>query len=133
MEDLVPNLSVNPIVTTFSKRTGRKCALKYYNQNCNANLRQMRDSSLSVRGTKLFNKLPKEIRNITNCNTDKFKSVLDEFLKTVPDEPTIPGLSNQTAQSNSLMDKIEFNGRRVTNLFILMGNHRKNIKSITSK
>ena len=39
-----------------------------------------------MQGPKLFNCLPKAIRNLTNCSKDAFKQQLDKFLCTVPDE-----------------------------------------------
>ena len=50
-------------------------------------------SSFQVLGPKLFNCLPKEIRNVTNCGIEEFKSILDMFLTWVPDEPKAGGLT----------------------------------------
>ena len=38
-------------------------------------------------GKGLFNSLPKELRNLTDTETDAFKKYLDKFLATLPDEP----------------------------------------------
>ena len=37
------------------------------------------------------NSLPEDIRNLTGCSIDQFKSQLDGYLHTIPDEPQITG------------------------------------------
>ena len=65
-------------------------------------------SSLSVQGPRLFNSLPRYIRNINNYTKDYFKQKLDEFLSRIPDEPLIPNyVGMRRAQSNSLVDMIK--------------------------
>ena len=52
----------------------------------------------------LFNTLPSELRNMTNCSSKSFKQALDTFLKTIPDEPQTPGYTYmRRAESNSLI------------------------------
>ena len=52
----------------------------------------------------LFNTLPSDLRNITNCSSKSFKQVLDTFLKTIPDELQTPGYTYMIrAESNSLI------------------------------
>ena len=61
----------------------------------------------SVNAVKLFNALPKQIRNITECPVDAFKSQLDKFLDTVPDEPQITGMPMyRRAEPNSIVDML---------------------------
>ena len=49
-----------------------------------------------IRGPKIFNILPKELRNSTESN-DNFKVNLDKFLSKIPDEPRIiHGISSAT-------------------------------------
>ena len=56
-------------------------------------------------GPMLFNCLPQHIRDLTNCDTDKFKAKLDAFLSTVPDQPLIPGYTAyRQCDTNSLLD-----------------------------
>ena len=60
-----------------------------------------------MNGTLLFNKLPKEIRNLKNVGLADFKGKLDEFLGTVPDEPQCSGYTaGRRAESNSLLHMI---------------------------
>ena len=60
---------------------------------------------MGVRGAKLFNILPIEIRNISSDKVTTFKTVLDNFLSDVPDQPTIPGRA-RAAETNSLLHQI---------------------------
>ena len=69
----------------------------------------MRYASFGVRGPRLFNILPANIRNITGCTVDSFKRSLDKYLATVPDEPQIRGYTSmRRAESNSLMQMAQF-------------------------
>ena len=58
-----------------------------------------------VKGAKLFNLLPKEIRNIPSDKVGNFKSILDKFLSKVPDQPTIPE-NTRAAEANSLLHQL---------------------------
>ena len=70
----------------------------------------MRDQSFQVNGPRLFNCLPKNLRDVKKVTVDKFKEKLDNFLALMPDQPKIgdliPSTCNQlTARpSNSLLD-----------------------------
>ena len=95
------------------ERRGRICKIPPLNLNSRKSIQSLRESSFQVHGPKLFNKLPKQIRNIRNCSVDDFKARLDQFLEKIPDEPKVskltPRASNQvTARaSNSLLDQIK--------------------------
>ena len=54
---------------------------------------------------KLFNLLPREIRGMDGVSVEKFKSGLDDWLSSVPDQPTIPG-RQRASQTNSLIDQV---------------------------
>ena len=68
-------------------------------------VRKARESSVGVKGARIFNLLPAEIRNIDADNVDKFKKILDDFLCQVPDQPTITG-PGRAAETNSLLHQI---------------------------
>ena len=68
-------------------------------------VKKARESSVGVKGARIFNLLPAEIRNIEADNVDKFKKSLDDFLCQVPDQPTIAGLG-RAAETNSLLHQI---------------------------
>ena len=111
LEGLVPNLSTasSEIISKENDRRGRTC---YQRALYRSSYQQLRSNTLSVRGVKLFNCLPKNIRNIKNCTKEKFKSKLDSFLKQIPDEPQIPGYTaSRRADSNSILDMIKFVGQ----------------------
>ena len=64
-------------------------------------------NSITFNGLKLFNILPKEIRNMSDCTLSQFKTHLDKFLTTVADEPQIPGYTKfRRTSTNSLLDMI---------------------------
>ena len=64
---------------------------------------------MGVDGLKLFNVMPKSIRNLTGCSKASFKAQLDNFLKSVPDEPQITVyVIARRADSNSLLDMVRF-------------------------
>ena len=54
-------------------------------------VRKAREASLQVKGARLFNLVPKEIRNVSGFTVDTFKTGLDAWLTQIPDQPTIPG------------------------------------------
>ena len=56
-------------------------------------IQTMMEASFQVSGPKLFNTLPKSLRDMTKCGPDEFKKELDKFLTFVPDEPKCPGLT----------------------------------------
>ena len=54
-------------------RLGRKCDIPTLNTNSTHHVQSLREASLSVRGQKLFNILPKYIRDLKGCTKDSFK------------------------------------------------------------
>merc|ERR1719319_802946 len=77
--------------TAATNRRGRECRVQNVVRNAPSPVKKARENSLAVKGAKMFNLLPSHIRNITSEKVDVFKSSLDFFLKSVPDEPTIEG------------------------------------------
>ena len=86
-------------------RRGRLVVPSHPPQSASARVKQARESSLQVKGAKLFNLLPTYLRNIDAENVDTFKKELDWYLSPVPDEPTSAGLL-QVAETNSLLHQI---------------------------
>ena len=65
----------------------------------------MRANTIFVTGPRLFNVLPKLLRDTTNVRLDCFKRRLDVFLDGLPDEPPVyPGHNG-----NSILDWITQN------------------------
>ena len=73
----------------------------------------LRDQSLAVHGGKLYNLLPRDIRDFEGSK-EGFKNILDTFLKDIPDQPLCTGLyptpvsSSSNRNSNSLIDWIVY-------------------------
>ena len=100
LENRVPNIN-DAFKSKDHPRLGRMCISKYTGPNNT----KLRDSTLTIKGAKLFNAMPKNIRNLKNIPVDKFKNALDTYLKTVPDEPQIRGYTGcRRVDSNSILD-----------------------------
>ena len=113
LENKVPNLyDSDGIVKVKSKwhtRRGRECIIPSVNQSAKRSVLALRYASLPIKGQRLFNEMPPNIRNISGCSVDSFKYHLDKFLKTVPDEPQVQGYTAQRrCDSNSLIDMTKF-------------------------
>ena len=67
-----------------------------------AAVKQARETSLQVKGARLF---PKELRGLSGVTVDNFKHGLDEWLSFIPDQPTIPA-RQRAAMTNSLIDQV---------------------------
>lgn len=68
-------------------------------------LTTMRHNSLPIIGPRLFNALPRYIRNLNGVSTEAFKRNLDNYLKHIPDEPNIDHY-HTPAESNSIVDQL---------------------------
>ena len=107
LEGMVPNCGIEH---TYSERRGREC--KIPDLRGRQAIQSLRDQSFQVTGPRLFNSLPRYIRNLKNKSKEEFKEKLDQFLASLPDQPKIgdlvPSICNQnTAKpSNSLTDVI---------------------------
>ena len=106
-QGLVQGYSVEFVL---SSRRGRLAVIPPYSRKVQAKVRNARESSLAIKGAKIFNLLPAYIRDIDGSDQTYFKSSLDVYLSSIPDQPTIPGRS-RAATTNSLMDQIPiYNG-----------------------
>ena len=86
-------------------RRGREREVAEIVRSVPAAVRRALESSLSVKGSWMFNLLPADVRNITSDKVQHFKTKLDEFLRDVQDEPTVHG-EPRAAESNSLLHQI---------------------------
>ena len=108
LEGHVPNIGNNRIVSQDHERRGRECVPPRVKSSADRQVQNLIYSSLPVHGQKLFNALPRSLRNITGCKVDTFKRELDKFLSTIPDEPRIRGYEQYSrTESNSLIDTIK--------------------------
>ena len=101
-EGLVKGYSVS---FSQSGRRGRVADVKPNVSSAPASVQRAREASLGVKGCRIFNILPDSIRNTRGGSVDAFKFALDKFLATVPDQPTIPGLT-RAAETNSLLHQV---------------------------
>ena len=87
-----------------SPRRGRLMQVSPMCNRAATSVKNARESSLQVKGAQLFNTIPRALRDITAGSPDQFKHQLDQWLATIPDQPTIPGRP-RAAASNSLLDQ----------------------------
>ena len=107
LEELVPNVGGNKVVSRSSIRFGRLCEIPHISSNAPAKVQQLIEGSFCVNGGKLFNAIPKSIRNLTDVDVLTFKKKLDVFLSSIADEPQSPGYTaRRRADSNSLIHMI---------------------------
>ena len=96
-------------------RRGRLCIVRAVNKNTQLQVKRAIEGSLAVKGARLFNLLPRDIRD-TVLNSNKsvipFKTKLDNFLTTIPDQPTVP-TRRRPALTNSLVDQIPMTLRTI--------------------
>ena len=107
LEGTVPNISdtASSIKTKESERLGRSCHIPPIARSAPSHIKNIRETSFSVMGPRIFNCLPHHIRDLRGCSTNEFKSKLDTFLRSVPDEPLIQGYTQyRRCDSNSLID-----------------------------
>ena len=108
MMGVVPNYGIQ---WTWTDRGGRKLNIPRNTYIHSPTAKKMRDQSLIVHGGRIFNMLPREIRDHMGTK-DTFKSLLDGFLMNIPDQPACDGLLPEPVDriscknSNSLYDWI---------------------------
>ena len=93
------------ITWQLNDRRGRFAVPPTIPKTAPAKVRQARERTLAVHGARLFNLLPKNLRNENSEDFALFKNNLDIYLATVPDQPTTPGLV-RAAVTNSLVDQV---------------------------
>ena len=107
LEGRVPNCGLN---FANNDRRGRECSIPPLKGS--KSVRNLRDQSFQVRGPRLFNALPRNIRNTTKVPVEEFKEKLDNFLSLLPDKPKVgdlvPNVCDQVnvKPSNSVIDVI---------------------------
>ena len=96
-----------PISNWQSPRRGRLVNVAKFCSSAPAAVKKDREASLSVHGARLFNLLPRHIRDISTGTTDQFKRELDSWLECIPDQPAIQG-RQRAAKTNSLLDQVAY-------------------------
>jgi ribonuclease P/MRP protein subunit RPP40 len=105
LEGISPNCG---LVCINSDRRGREIKIPAIKGK--GKIQTLREASFQVHGAKLFNSLPKSIRNLKKISVEEFKSKLDHYLESIPDEPHLNGYVPTTCDqlsgspSNSILD-----------------------------
>ena len=103
LQQIVPNPGID--LLPLNENRGRMCHVPFTRN-------EKRMATFQISGAKLFNSLPKEIRDIQKGGIEDFKLILDAFLTTIPDEPRCPDLTPgatdrlESKPSNSLLHQI---------------------------
>ena len=101
LENLTPNFGINVV---SNARKGRYCQVPHVKTTAPGRVQNLRFSSLTINGPRVFNSLPVNLRNMTQCTVECFKKSLDNHLQTIPDEPRVKKLIPYCSQpSNSLI------------------------------
>ena len=110
IEGIVPSLNPSLIQQSSTQQRRGRMLQVHKLASTPSHLLQIKRQSVRCFGVKLFNSLPKHIRNITNTSVDKFKRKLDTFLNTIDDHPHLRSGANQGSySSNHLYDCITLN------------------------
>ena len=106
LEGLVPNCGLEE---STSIRRGREVKIPVVKGS--GRIRTLREGSFQIHGGKLFNSLPKKLRDLTKISIDEFKASLDQYLSSLPDEPKVSGYTPSACSqvdaspSNSIIDQ----------------------------
>ena len=108
MEGLVPPCGISIHHHTYKGRLSVIPPLS----KASVKTKSIRDNTIRVAGSRIFNSIPSKLRNLTGCEITVFKANLDRFLEKVPDEPKTVTLTPRAVNlttgrpSNSLPDMI---------------------------
>ena len=92
IKSLVPNIANNEtgdlirVQSAIQSRRGRMISTKVLGSS---RFSTLRFNSLPFSGARLFNALPKHVRNLTECSKIAFKYQLDKCLSKIPDHPLL--------------------------------------------
>ena len=106
LEAKVPNCGV--VEAPENERLGRRVTIPSLRPGGRRAAQTLREQSFQINGARLFNSLPKKIREIKK-NQEDFKEALDQHLARIPDQPRMGGLVPAAIdqltgrQSNSLL------------------------------
>ena len=106
LEGMVPSLGLQ---SKWNPRRGRIVDAVKISKDAPAWVQQAKLHSFKHQAVQIWNLLPKYIRDTTNVSVDTFKSKLDRYLQTIPDQPRIPSMTSQClTTSNCLQSFIPF-------------------------
>ena len=88
---MVPNIDGtmgHKIKSRKHPRHGTQSVIQYPTNRNPA--QSLQENVITVFGPRLYNSLPKYLRDIESVKTEKFKFELDTFLELTPDQPKMP-------------------------------------------
>ena len=103
---MVPNIDGtmrHKIKTRKHPRHGTQCVIQYPTNRNTA--QSLQENATTAFGPRLYNSLPKYLRDIESVETEKFKFELDKFLELIPDEPKMPNYVTASG-SNSILNQL---------------------------
>ena len=97
MYKILNQLAPNDLSLQFhpTHRRGICCKIPPLVKNCKLKHQTAYDESFAVSGPKLWNLIPKTIKE--KPTLDSFKAALTKFIMTVPDNPPVPGIASQNS------------------------------------
>ncbi|KAK4325498.1 hypothetical protein Pmani_003952 [Petrolisthes manimaculis] len=90
MEGKSPNVGIQ---VNNNQRRGRLCYVKG-TQGTTQKVKSLIHNSFTYNGTRLFNCIPQQLRDLTGVSPETFKRKLDQWLQKLPDCPPTPGYPN---------------------------------------
>ena len=102
---MVPNIDGtigHTIKTRKHPRHGTECDIQYLTDRNPA--QPLQENAITVFGPRLYNSLPKYLRDIKSVKTENFKFEHDKFLDTIRDQPEMPNYVTASG-SNSILDQ----------------------------
>ena len=105
IQGIVPNLQneEHRISDRMHPRRGKLCLIPPLINHAPLFVRRFKDT-FAVKGPRLFNVIPSELRNFTGT-ADTFKRKLVLFLKDIPDRPALPNYF-QSSSGNSVVEQV---------------------------
>ena len=103
---MVPNIDGtigHTIKTRKHPKHGTQCVIQHPTYRNPA--QSLQENAIAVFGPRLYNSLPKYLRDIKSVKTEKLKFELDKFLDTIPDQPKMPNYLTASG-SNSILDQL---------------------------
>ena len=92
------------ISTRTHTRLGRLCHVGRAHPRAATRVKSLKENAFATRGPLLFNALPRQLRDL-NTSPEQFKTQLDKFLWTIPDQPKLPHYTLRAA-SNSIIHQL---------------------------
>ena len=100
---MVPNIGGTIGNTIKHLRQGTQCIIQYPTNRNPA--QSLHENAITVFGSRLYNSLPKYLRDIESIKTEKFKFEIYKFLNTIPDQTKMHNYVTKSG-SNGILDQL---------------------------